>query len=263
MKKSTNIAKAQGLFRGRSTHPRLSDRLRLPGAALFVWGALVVGLAPRSVQAQTGFDCIAPLTPAEQAPLIGQIETYYQGLQTLDGNFVQNSLTLGLNSRETSKGKVYFKKPGLMDWWYNEPEKSKQRFVSDGRTLWIYQPQIPQVMIGDFSESFSSDLPVSFLLGIGKLGDRFKLLSACRTDTGVSLKLVPQKQDASLDEFYLLVDKATHAPLGARLVDAGGNETAIEFSGVHYNSPVDASHFKFDVPRGVDVIDKRRTSRDG
>ena len=49
----------------------------------------------------------------------------------------------------------------------------------------------------------------------------------------------------------------------ARLVDAGGNETAIEFSGVHYNSPVDASHFKFEVPRGVDVIDKRRVSRDG
>lgn len=218
--------------------------------------ACAAGL-PGPAWGESDFDCLTTLPPAEQSKLIPEIEQYYAGLTTLDGNFVQNSYTLGLNQREVSKGRVFFQKPGLMDWWYDEPAKNKQRFVADGKSLWIYQPSIPQVMIGDFQQSFSSDLPVSFLLGIGKLSERFRLVSACRTDGGVALKLVPQKADASLDEFSLLVDAKSKAPLGARLIDAGGNETAIVFSGIHYNREIDESHFRFEVPRGVDVIDKR------
>ena len=236
-------------------------RLRTPVIRFFLLLGLTLGLGTcfaSPAVAGSEFSCLSPLAPAEEKTIIAEVEKFYQGLQTLDGGFVQNSFTLGMNQREVSKGKVFFRKPGLMDWWYEEPEKSKQRFVADGKSLWIYQPLVPQVMIGDFDQSFSSDLPVSFLLGIGKMSERFKLISACKTDVGVALKLQPQKQDASLDEFTLLVEAKTRAPLGARLVDAGGNETAIVFSGVHYNAPLEDSHFQFTVPRGVDVIDKRK-----
>lgn len=228
----------------------------------FSWGILFAAVAAvlpfGTAFAGSEFDCLEKVGAEEQQKLIPDIEKYYASLNTLDGNFVQDSYTLGLNQREESKGRVYFKKPGLMDWWYDLPEKNKQRFVADGKSLWIYQPAIPQVVIGDFEQSFSSDLPVSFLLGIGKLSERFKLASACKTNVGLALKLLPQKADASLDEFALLVESKNRAPLGARLVDAGGNETTIVFSDIHYNRDVDASHFKFEVPRSVDVIDKRR-----
>lgn len=218
---------------------------------------LLLGL-PFPALAGNEFHCQKQLPASEQQGMLAQVEKFYEGLQTLDGSFVQNSYTLGLNQREISKGKVFFKKPGLMDWWYHEPAKSKQRFVADGKTLWIYQPEVSQVMIGDFQQSFSSDLPVSFLLGIGRLSERFQLETACQTEAGVALKLLPRKEDASLEEFFLLVEAKTRAPLGARLVDAGGNETAIVFSGVRYNQTIDDAHFQFEIPRGVDVIDKRK-----
>lgn len=224
-----------------------------------IFGTILLIFMQGSIaSAASDFTCISPLAESEQKGLISEVEKVYQGVQSLQGDFVQNSYTLGLNQREISSGKVYFKKPGLMDWWYEQPEKSKQRFVADGKSLWMYQPLIPQVVIGDFSQSFSSDLPVSFLLGIGKMSERFKLVSACNTDRGLALRLLPQKQDASLDEFTLLVDRKSRSPLGARLVDAGGNETAIVFANIEINNPIDQSHFSFSVPRGVDVIDKRK-----
>jgi outer membrane lipoprotein carrier protein len=39
-----------------------------------------------------------------------------------------------------------------------------------------------------------------------------------------------------------------------RLVDSVGQRTDILFSGVKANQPVPASKFKFDIPKGADVI---------
>ena len=81
-------------------------------------------------------------------------------------------------SRVPARGKVEFAKPGRMRFEYESPEPSL--VVSDGKTLWIYDPTAKEVQVLAVSEGFLSAAAIQFLLGEGKLervlrGDRAEL----------------------------------------------------------------------------------------
>lgn len=201
------------------------------------------------------FECVSAVSKADQQELISGVESHYQDFSDLKADFIQQSYFTGLGERVVSKGNVHFKKPGMMDWRYEQPEK--QQFVADGSTLWFFQPDLNQVTLGDFTEAFDSDLPVSFLLGVGRLSENFALESACSSEEGIILKLVPKQQDPNLDQFYLLVRKLDHVPVGAKIIDIGGNETIITFHKLALNVGLKKEQFSFKIPRGVDIIDHR------
>jgi len=71
-----------------------------------------------------------------------------------------------------SKGRMYFRKPGRMRWEYEGPEP--QTIVADGTYLWIYQPEDRQVLRAPLEQAFQSQTPVSFLLGVARLGEDFE-----------------------------------------------------------------------------------------
>ncbi len=143
-----------------------------------------------------------------------------------------------------------------MDWSYNKPEI--QRFIADGHTLWYYQPKDRQVTIGDFRESFESDLPVSFLMGLGKLSENFTLKESCKVERGLKLSLQPKNHEGSMQSFELLVSETRYLPLGAQVVDAGGNETKISLFNLNWDKSFEDQSFVFSIPRGVDIIDNRK-----
>lgn len=203
------------------------------------------------------FECRNEIADSEKQNLLANIDTRYASISSVIADFVQNSYLKGFEQSQSSRGKVYFKSPGLMDWQYAEPEK--QKFITDGKTLWYYQPGENQVTIGDFINSFKSELPVSFLLGLGRLQEKFRLKSACSTERGQMLGLQPLEADASLQEFFLLVDSKDFTPYGARVVDIGGNDTAISLVNISVNKKIDEGRFKFEIPMGVDIIDNRST----
>jgi len=195
---------------------------------------------------------------ASDPKLLEGVETRYQSITSLSADFVQQSLFVGLDRRELSKGRVFFKKPGMMDWVYEEPEQ--QRFVADGKNLWFSQPALNQVTVADFKESFTSDLPVTFLLGIGKLREAFNAGTACDTKEGTVIRLEPKQPDSNLQEFLLLVRKGDNTPLGARVLDMAGNETSILFLSTKFNTQLSEDQFTFSPPKGTDIIDQRNNT---
>lgn len=191
----------------------------------------------------------------EEENLLEKVEKRYAEISDLSAKFLQQSYFLGSDETKESGGTVYFKRPGKMDWVYNPPEE--QRFTSDGSTVWWYQPKDNQIVLRDLKQSFTSDVPVSFLLGVGKLRESFKFAAKCSVGRGTLISLLPLHANASLDRFFLLVDKKDYSPLGARIVDAGGNETSIIFDTPKLNSGIDGSHFQQSIPKGTDIIDER------
>lgn len=202
----------------------------------------------------SAFDCASELSSKEKGKLLAEIEKQYEEFKDLSADFTQRSYFIGLGETVESTGSIRFKKPGMMDWNYVTPDE--QRFVADGSTLWFYQPEQNQVTLGEFKNSFSSELPVSFLLGIGKLQERFSLEKACTSQKGVVVKL-KGLDDKNLDEFYLLVEKSSKVPQGAKIVDIGGNETEIVFSNISFEKTFPKESFRFEIPRGLDIIDQR------
>ena len=198
------------------------------------------------------FSCISEQATAG---LLERVELQYEKINDLRARFSQSSYFLGTDESKLSAGEVFFLRPGRMDWVYDSPDT--QRFVSDGKSVWWYQPDLSQVTIRRLDQSFVSDVPVSFLLGVGKLRESFNLEKACNSPTGIVLSLLPSKPNASLERFLLLVDSKDASPKGARIRDVGGNETTIIFASPKFNLGVDAKRFAFEVPKGTDIIDER------
>jgi len=220
---------------------------------LFIALLSLAGVGP--VWATVAFECSSELSAKETEGLLASVAKRFSTISNLRADFVQQSYFRGLGSRKNSSGQIYFKKPGKMDWKYTSP--MVERFVADGKVIWFYQPDSNQAIIGDFQNAFKSDLPVSFLLGVAEVGDKFKLESACRTERGLSLKLEPLKTDESLNLFYLLVRSDDLVPIGAQVVDAGDNVTSITFLNLALNGKLPDDQFEFSPPLGVDIIDQR------
>jgi outer membrane lipoprotein carrier protein len=198
---------------------------------------------------------LSPTSPG----LLEGIEERYRKVSSLEARFLQTSYFVGLDKRENSQGSVYFLKPAKMNWNYEVPDP--QRFISNGETIWFYQPKLNQVTLTDFTNSFSSDIPVTFLLGIGSLKESFEARGTCKAEGGVIVELTPKKSDASLSHFLLLVNEKELTPLGAKVIDLGGNETTIRLLSPAFDRQLPVSQFSFEIPKGVDVIDNRSGGR--
>lgn len=209
----------------------------------------------------SAFDCRGtPLSGSAGAALVAEVQSVYGRTQTIGARFVQDSYLAALDASERSSGRVWFEKPGRMRWEYESPER--QLFVVRDETVWLYQPEANQVMIDRFRDVLISELPVSFLMGLGSLSTDFSVRRACPTDGGGAvLELSPrsgggQSTREGLDSFVLLVN-AGRMPVGAKVVDVGGNVTAIRLTEVQPNAPVPSSMFRAEFPPGTDINDQR------
>ncbi|MFO0002307.1 MAG: LolA family protein, partial [bacterium] len=77
-----------------------------------------------------------------------------------------------------------------MRWRYESPEI--QEFGIAGSEVVLYQETDKQVIVDAASSVLLSDLPVSFLLGLGNLKRDFTLLESCKGEGGTILSVVPK-----------------------------------------------------------------------
>lgn len=203
------------------------------------------------------FDCNnrKNLTGDEGLSTMSKVQAAYQTLSSLEGLFDQESYMAALDISELSSGEVKFKKPGLMRWDYVSPKE--QSFIVSDSTFWFYQKEQKQVLINSLDKAFLTDLPVSFLLGVGDLVKDFSFKSGCRDDASVILELSSKKNKDKLKILKLLVDPITFQPKGAFVEDVGGNVTSIILRGVTSNVPIGNSSFEARFPKDTDIDDQR------
>ena len=218
--------------------------------------------SPAVSPVESSFICASDIAAARAPEIVDKAQAAYAALRSMKALFVQESYLAALDKSETSSGRVSFLKQGMMKWEYLVPEE--QTFLVKGNTLWLYQPELQQVIIDRFENVLISDLPVSFLMGIGNLKSDFQVSEACRNQAGVLLELLPRAADRpesdQLRKFLLLVDPASWLPRGARVVDVGGNATSIALNDIEKDpASVKESDFQPSFPPGTDISDRRPT----
>ncbi len=208
------------------------------------------------------FDCqkSGALLKEEADKIASRVQSEYATIRSLEGSFTQESYLSALEVSESSTGTMAFRKPGRMRWDYVTPEA--QSFVVKDSRLDLYQPVENQLIIDEFSKILISDLPVAFIMGIGDLTKDFELNGACTSPDGVVLDLTPKSKGSSpseseLKRFKLLVNPSSHLPIGARIMDVGGNITSILLSGITKDPELNENRFSLEIPKGTDVIDRR------
>ena len=215
------------------------------------------------VSAQSrSFDCVGNKN-ASKSTLV-EVQSRYQSLNSVEATFEQESYLASLDVSEISQGNVYFEKPGKMRWDYKDPEV--QSFLLSNGIAYFYQPDEKQLIIDKLTDVLITDVPVSFIMGLGNLDKDFNLVSSCAGSTGEVLTLKPKSKktdgEVTLKELKLLVRQGDSFPAGGRVVDSSGNVTSVLFRQPKVNSVIRKEIFSTDFPKGIDVHD-RRVKKDG
>jgi outer membrane lipoprotein carrier protein len=192
-----------------------------------------------------------------------RVQAHYDGVQDLVARFEQTTESVSLGSTAAAslaaRGTVTFAKPGKMRWSYEAPEESL--VVSDGKTLWLYEPAAGEAQRFEVTEGFLSGAPIQFLLGSGRVLRAFDVASpdcpASGTGAGgapVRLELRP-REPATYELLVLMVDPDTGAVSETLVQDLLGNRTRVRLEDVRANQGVAPELFEFEPPEGVRILD--------
>jgi outer membrane lipoprotein carrier protein len=219
-----------------------------------VWKALaplVVMLLVAATPAQS--EAMAPAgapVSKDLKQVLDRLQRHYRDTNSFTAKFNEEIATVGAPKRQR-QGTVSFRKPGRMRWEFSDPEK--QTIVSDGETLYSYDPDLNQVLETPLKHALKSSSATSFLLGIGNINRDFKAAFANPpTPTGLVDLILDAKTGGYKIEIGL--DPATYNLITLTLTDQLGDVTKIAFSDVRDNVELPDSNFAFKVPAGADVV---------
>ncbi|WP_313085024.1 outer membrane lipoprotein chaperone LolA [Pseudomonas sp.] len=186
---------------------------------------------------------------ADQAASVERLTGLLQKAQTLSGRFSQLSLDgTGTQLQETS-GEMALKRPGQFRWHTDEP--MEQLLVSNGKKVWLYDPDLEQVTIQSLDQRLTHT-PALLLSGdVSAISENFEVSHKEAGDV-VDFTLTPKAKDTLFDTLRLSFRGDVINDM--QMVDGVGQRTNILFQGVKLNEPLNDGLFTFDIPKGTDVI---------
>ena len=157
----------------------------------------------------------------------------------------------GKSRTETSTGTLAVAKPNLFRWQASEP--FPQEIVSDGKYVWIYDPDLEQVTRRDVDDS-QSNAPAMILNGkIDQLQEKYRILSLAGETPQMKLyELTPKSDQDSFQSIRLAFAEGVLSEL--MLEDSLGQRTTILFNDQQVNPDFSEDIFRFDLPEDVDLI---------
>jgi outer membrane lipoprotein carrier protein len=195
---------------------------------------------------------ISGSTAENEDQIVDQLQKSYDSIADFTADFRQETELTTLKKTLKAWGKVTYKRPGKMLWRFDEPKN--QWVLADGKSLYFYQPDQKQVLKTPLKNAFRTDVPLTFLLGIGNLKRDFKATSKGVEGNLYVVQLAP-KDGKGVDEVTLGVDQQNYQINWARIRDPAGNLTTVHFSNIRRGVGVSDSVFRADIPKGVDVVD--------
>ena len=203
-------------------------------------------------------ETIAPVSAPMKSDLkqvLSRLQRHYRDTNSFSAKFNEEITTVGAPKRQRN-GTVSFRKPGRMRWEFAAPEV--QTIVSDGETLYSYDPELNQVVETPLKQALKSSSATSFLLGMGNINRDFKAAFANSiASDGLVHLLLDSKAGGYKIEIGL--DPKTYNLMTLTLTDQLGDVTKVDFSDIHNNVELPDSTFAFKTPAGADIVNAPST----
>jgi chaperone LolA len=207
-------------------------------------------------------DTVSAITVEE---IVASFKKKYKETNNFSADFEQTTFVAG--QKRVARGKLNFQKPNLLRQRYadpNNPENMTQLIVSDGETVWAYTPLINQVTKQELAQDESR---LELLPGFGQsLENVYKNYSLSLAEDKLAEKqgirvveLTPINSDESVDSVFdvlqIWIREKDSTPVQFMYKDGKNQITLVmSFKNVKTNEKLDDSTFKFEVPKGVQVI---------
>ena len=192
--------------------------------------------------------CLSITANAETAAQ--RLHLLLKPMNSLSADFTQQIMGQNNNQLQRLTGNLSLKKPNKLRW--NVLAPMPQLVVSDGQLVWLYDPDLEQVVIQSFSDDFMAN-PISILLGdLDQLNRDFTV--SLVSDDRFSLK---PKQKNSL---FVVIQLRFIDSVLSRIdyQDNFGQNTQLTLSQVKLNPQFSKTAFVFDIPQAVDIINHAR-----
>ncbi|WNC70572.1 outer membrane lipoprotein chaperone LolA [Thalassotalea psychrophila] len=186
------------------------------------------------------------------AAVIDYKEVLKDKLNTVQGfssSFTQDVVDADGNVLQNSKGTLAVKRPNLIYWETKAPDETL--VVSDGKTLWFYNPFVEQVSAFNISNAVTNT-PILLLSGLND--EAWQDYGVSKT-TENEFRITSLNEDAQVKTLHLVF--SGNDLIKFTVTDATGQLSHFNLSNVVSEPLPKDSMFIFTLPDGVDFDDQR------
>ncbi|PWG62410.1 outer membrane lipoprotein chaperone LolA [Sediminicurvatus halobius] len=189
---------------------------------------------------------LLPLAAGASDP-VSTLESYFSEVETLRGEFLQETTDEAGTVIEEAEGTFVIARPQRFRWHYETPYE--QLIVADGERLWVYDVDLRQVTVR----------PLDRVLGVGAaqlLSGEFEALTesfSIVAGEGDWIRLEPTDPAWDFQHVRLLLEDGV--PRVVEVRDDIGQSVRMRLSALERNPEVPEARFDFEPPPEADVIE--------
>lgn len=185
---------------------------------------------------------------AAKADPLAALSAFVREARTGSAEFTQTVISPDGAKRRISSGTFEFSRPNRFRFTYSKP--FEQLIVADGQRLWVYDPDLNQVVSRKQSSALAAT-PAALLAG-GQIERDFVLSSEPLRDGLEWVKAVPRQADGGFESLRIGFRSGELAAV--EILDNLGQRSVLQFRSLKLNVPLPADRLVFSVPKGADVI---------
>lgn len=179
---------------------------------------------------------------------LAALQSFVREVRTGSAEFTQTVIAPDGVRKRVSSGTFEFSRPDRFRFAYTKP--FEQLILADGQRLWIYDPDLNQVIARKQSQALAAT-PAALLAGT-QLDRNFQLAVEPSTEGLDWVKATPKSRDAGFDAVRLGFRSGTLAQL--EILDGLGQRSVLQFHQLKLNAPLPVDRMVFTVPKGAEVV---------
>jgi len=170
-------------------------------------------------------------------------------MNSVQGDFSQKVIDQNGKLAQEVSGIFSFKKPNFFRWKYIEPFESQ--IISDGEFLYLYDPDLKQVIISSLDKL--GGVSPAMLLVSGDIHNSFEVNYLKNIESKEWFQAIPKDKKNSTFKSVLINFEAEKIK-EMRVLDNFEQTTIIVFKSLVINNKINDEFFLFNTPENVDVI---------
>ncbi|POY44981.1 outer-membrane lipoprotein carrier protein LolA [Avibacterium gallinarum] len=183
------------------------------------------------------------------ADAVSELQTRLNKVDVLSADYVQKVSDAKGKEIQQGKGKLRIKRPNLFRMDNQSPQESQ--IVSDGKTLWFYDPFVQQVTANWVSEAVNN---TPFVLLTSNDQAQWKKYTVAQSADTFTLK--PKFAKSNIKQFNIRID-ADGVLKNFSTTEKDGQTNLYLLRNIT-NQPLADNLFKFSVPKGAELDDQRK-----
>lgn len=183
------------------------------------------------------------------------LSTLLTHLNAMKADFTQTITDKNAKQIQHSVGHMVMQRPGKFRWEVKKP--STQLVITDGKKIWIYEPDLEQVTIRKLTKEVGESPAMLLTNPNVTLEKDYKVENIKPSTKDLQwFSLIPKNQNSMFAKIKLGFNKNEIREM--ELQDHIGHTTSIAFYNINTNPSLASTLFSFKPPRHVDVIDETR-----